>query len=515
MSRQVEHYDKRLERMNLKALPVDSLLPLPTRLWPPENARLLEEFATWLKEGGAGEHATETIYLPAAALSLGLNPRPHTRLNLTSDLEKAQTFVRLCGVSENKVKITGHGAEKFRRFLRFKRGLGEVIRIKTFDVAAHTQGLPTWLVQELTRYQLHLQKNWRVARVFEQTCNFWNQHLHVWKFLCFGKGVCELADIQRDHIFDLMAADTQKGYAVATINVRIQLWKGFLHFLRAKGTEVPQWMLLVKTLKQPDSLPRYLPDDEIARLRNAIEQDVRSAVGSCALRDAQLIRAAFYLLWHCGLRLGEAEDLLLEDIDFPARRITVRNGKGQKDRPGYLTDVTLLAIREYLALRGPGEAGNLLLYAHAPMHKELIHRRLKALGKRLGIKVCPHRLRHTAATELLNVGCEITTIQKVLGHKSLDTTLRYARAYDVTVADSFYAAMEKIEERLAIEPEEEEPGRDTAPLCPEDEVVKVQVLFWIERLAGEELSLGDRRMIATSLKQALFRELPRVGLPAG
>ena len=512
MSAQCEQYDKRLERMDLDNLPAGSPLPLPTRLWPPENALLLEEFASWLKEGGAAEHPSETIYLPAAALILGLNPRPHTRLNLTSDLEKAQAFVRLCAVSENKVKITGHGTEKFKRFLRFKRGLGEVIRIRTFDVAAHTQGLPAWLVQQLTRYQLHLQKNWRQARVSEQTCNFWDKHLHVWKFLCFEKGVSELADIQRNHIFDLMAADTQKGYAVATINVRIHLWKGFLHFLRTTGMEVPQWMLLVRTLKQPDSLPRYLPDDEITRLRDAIEQDVRSAEGSCALRDALLMRVSFYLLWHCGLRLGEAEDLLLEDIDFPARRITVRDGKGQKDRTGYLTEVTLLAIREYLALRGPGEAGNLLLYAHAPMHKELIQRRLKALGKRLGIKVYPHRLRHTAATELLNSGCEITTIQKILGHKSLDTTLRYARAYDVTVADSFYAAMEKVEERLAIEPVEE-------IVEEKDEIIKVQdqaqVLFWIERLAGEELSRGDRRMIAASLKQALFSELPGIGLPAG
>ena len=501
MNALTEQYDRRLERMNL---PAGSPQPQPSHLWPPENIRLLEEFAAWLHEGGAGEHATETNYLPTAALILGFNLKPHTRLNLTTDLEKAQNFVRLCGASENKVKISGHGTEKFRRFLRFRRGLGEVIRVKTFDVAAHTQGLPAWLVQELTRYQLHLQKNWRVARVFEQTCNFWDKHLHVWKFLCFEKGVRELADIQRGHIFDLMAADAQKGYAVATINVRVQLWKGFLKFLQSNGTQVPQWMLLVRTLKQPDALPKYLPDDEMARLREAIEHEFSEAQGSCALRDALLNRAAFYLLWHGGPRLGEAEDLLLEDIDFPGRRITVRNGKGQKDRTVYLTDVAVAAIREYLQVRGSANAENLLIYSHAPMNKELIDRRLRALGKTLGIKVHPHRLRHTAATELINANCELTTIQKVLGHKSLDTTLRYARAHDQTVADSFYAAMERVDERLAIESEDE--ALEDTPLCPED--VKVQVLDWIERLAGEELSPADRQMIAESLKQALFGGLP-------
>jgi integrase len=508
MSALTEQYDKRLERMNL---PAGGLLPQPTRTWPAENIALLEEYAAWLHEGGAGEHATQTNYLPTAALILGLNLKPHSRINLTADLEKAVDFTRLRGLSANKIKTTGHGAEKFRRFLRFKRGLGEVIRIKSFDVAAHTLGLPEWLAQELIRYQLHLQKNWREARVFEQTCNFWDKHLHVWKYLCFEKGVRELADIQRSHLIDLMAADTKKGYAVATINVRIQLWKGFLNFLRTNGLEVPPWMFLVKTLKQPEALPKYLPDDEMARLREAIEQGVAGASGSCALRDALLTQAAFYLLWHGGLRLGEAEDLLLADIDFPGRRLTVRNGKGQKDRTVYLTDVAVAAFREYLAVRGPANAENLLIYSHAPMNKELIDRRLRAIGKRLGIRLHPHRLRHTAATELINANCELTTIQKVLGHKSLDTTLRYARAHDQTVADNFYAAMERVDEALAIESEEGQ--LEDAPLCPED--VKVQVLAWIEILAKVDVSHNDRQMIAASLKRALFRDLPGGGLPAG
>ena len=140
------------------------------------------------------------------------------------------------------------------------------------------------------------------------------------------------------------------------------------------------------------------------------------------------------------------------------------------------------------------------------MNKELIDRRLRAIGKKLGIHLHPHRLRHTAATELINAKCELTTIQKVLGHKSLDTTLRYARAHDQTVADLFYAAMERVDEKLAIESEDD--MLDDAPLCPED--VKLQVLAWIEQLSWEELSPDDRQMIAASLKRALFG-----GLPAG
>ena len=140
------------------------------------------------------------------------------------------------------------------------------------------------------------------------------------------------------------------------------------------------------------------------------------------------------------------------------------------------------------------------------MNKELIDCRLRAIGKKMGIHLHPHRLRHMVATKLINAKCELTTIQKVLGHKSLDTTLRYARAHDQKVADSFYAAMERVDEKLAIESDDE--AEEDEPLCPED--VKVQVLDWIEKLAGEELSPADRQLVAASLKRALFD-----GLPAG
>ena len=79
--------------------------------------------------------------------------------------------------------------------------------------------------------------------------------------------------------------------------------------------------------------------------------------------------------------------------------------------------------------------------------------------------------------------------------------------------------MERVEQRLSIEPVEEEPGKDAAVQCLEDEIIKVQdqaqVLSWIERLAGEELSPADRQLVAATLKQVLFKGLPGVGLPAG
>ena len=68
-----------------------------------------------------------------------------------------------------------------------------------------------------------------------------------------------------------------------------------------------------------------------------------------------------------------------------------------------------------------------------------------ASAGRTGIPVYAHRLRHTCATQLLNAGCRITSIQKFLGHKRLNTTLVYARANDRTVADDYYTVMTSVE----------------------------------------------------------------------
>ena len=66
----------------------------------------------------------------------------------------------------------------------------------------------------------------------------------------------------------------------------------------------------------------------------------------------------------------------------------------------------------------------------------------------MGVKFKIHGLRHTGATQLLNAGCPITSIQAILGHKKLETTLIYARVHDQTVENDFFRAMNHLECKL-------------------------------------------------------------------
>jgi integrase len=179
-----------------------------------------------------------------------------------------------------------------------------------------------------------------------------------------------------------------------------------------------------------------------------LEERVMGAQKPAQLRDALLDRAAFYLLWHGGLRLGEVEDLRLSDLNLSRQQLVVRQGKGMKDRTVYLTEVATNALVAYLDVRGQGHSDHLFLYRHRRLCRGLVHNRIKAAGKRTGVKVTCHRLRHTCATQLVNAGCRITTIQALLGHRRLNATMLYARVRDRTVAEDYYAAMAVIERRL-------------------------------------------------------------------
>jgi hypothetical protein len=215
-------------------------------------------------------------------------------------------------------------------------------------------------------------------------------------------------------------------------------------------------------------------------------------------------------MWHGGLRLGEVEELRLEDLDLPNRKLMVRQGKGRKDRAIYLTDTAVQAVREYLNVRGEGADDHVFLYRHRPLAKELIWARTRAAGKRVGVKVTPHQLRHTYGTQLLNAGCKITSIQQLLGHRKIGSTLIYARVHDETVATDYYAAMARIEKHLEI------PAKTSA----QDEIVQepmsldlfthAHLLNLIDQLAVPQLEVDARLNLIEQMRGLLKNQAPQL-----
>jgi site-specific recombinase XerD len=489
-------YDQALQYARDRDLPPEAPRPRPTDDWPVENVTLLEQYAEWLAGGGHSEAVIRTIYIPMAGHVLGLSLKPHPLLDLEADLPPALAYVQAKGAGPDWTDVCRNALLKFRRFLLHTRGQLE-FKAKPYAPAPHTEGLPKWLVEELVRYQHVCQRNWRPARLDENVRRFWSGHLRVWRFLCEQRGVQQLADVRRKHLYDYADHRLGLGSAVTTVNADLRGFQCFMAFLQEQEFRVPQALLRIPGLKQPERLPKYLTDEQVRALRDDFERRVVEARFPHQHREALLDRAVFYLLWQGALRKGEVEELRLEDLDLPGRKVSVRNGKGLKDRTVFLTDTAVLALRAYLAVRGQGPTDHVFLYRNQPLGHCLIHGRLQASGERAGVKVYAHRLRHTAATQLLNAGCPVTSIQKLLGHKKLNSTMLYARAHDKTVEADYFAAMGRIEMRLELVEE----GESAAEAVHESE--RRQLLTLAEQLFAPELTLETRLDIAAQMRGLL------------
>ncbi len=444
-----ERYDTALRRgRKPSSLPPGYVEPQPTAAWPSENVRLLERYRSWLVQGGTARSVITQHRIPMAGHVLGLNLKPHQQLDLEADLEKAMAFIEAKRPSQSRQRNCRLSLEWFRRFLRQERELATPNEVATYGNAARYQeGLPEWLLEQLEKY-LHVRRaNWRPSRLAVSTYQFWQKYTRVWRWLYKQHAIEALTDIQRPHLHAYMDEMLAAGYAVSSVNQDLYAFQAFLRFLQQRGHAVTPTLLTLRGLKQPDRLPRFLTDEQVRLVRDDLTGRAAARTPG-RIRDGRLDLAAFYLLWQGGLRVCELEDLTLGDLYLEQRRIIIRQSKGMKDRTVYLTEAAAAALEAYLEVRGPGNSDHLFLYRHKQMSKDLARCRMKAAGKRTGVKVTPHMLRHTFGTHLVNAGCRITTIQSLLGHRRLNSTMVYARVHDQTVADDYYAAMAIIESQL-------------------------------------------------------------------
>ena len=164
--------------------------------------------------------------------------------------------------------------------------------------------------------------------------------------------------------------------------------------------------------------------EEMARFLDSIDPDAL-----CGLRD----RALFELLYSSGLRVSEAGTLTIEDIDFDGRLMLVK-GKWGKDRIIPFSKVAAVFLKQYLAGREKSKSERVFLGAKGPFKGSSVSERFRCLLKRFGMAragLVAHSIRHSIATHLLEAGVSIRYVQALLGHESIETTVRYTHTlYD-------------------------------------------------------------------------------------
>ena len=331
--------------------------------------------------------------------------------------------------------------------------------------------LPSWLTDRLDDFLAHQQRRWKSSQRHHHARARSKALRQIWNWLVTERSVSGWATLTRQDIQAYIEMRLRTGVAASTVNRQLRdLWS-FLHFVEEQDVAIPPSVFRVERIKEEKPLPRFLDEGDYQRLERQILADTQN--GS---RDDLLDRAWFYLLAHTGVRLGELCELRLGDLDLVGRRLAVRQGKGLRDRVVPLSGTVCQALDGYLQVRGEAASDHLLVLRQEPLKATLVPFRLGRYGDTVGVDVSPHRLRHTLATRLVNAGMDIVSIQRLLGHEKLDTTMIYSHVHDVTMERDFRRAMN----RLAAG--QEQPGTGTDSLA--------DVLFSRARVSASQLPQG-------------------------
>jgi site-specific recombinase XerD len=186
-----------------------------------------------------------------------------------------------------------------------------------------------------------------------------------------------------------------------------------------------EWLDIVKP-PQVKHIPDILSPEQVGQL----------------IRNTQKrrYRVFFFTLYTMGLRLSEALNITISDIDSKMMQLHVRDGKGGKDRILPLPEQTLYALRQqwkvdrHPRLLFPAIGVNV----DVPMDKGSVQKALKKVLKACNInkRISPHSLRHCFATHLLERGLDLRSLQLLLGHHSLNTTARYTQLTQLKQKDN-------------------------------------------------------------------------------
>ena len=228
------------------------------------------------------------------------------------------------------------------------------------------------------------------------------------------------------------------GASAATLQRKAACLRSFYRHLRREGTIDHDPTAELRGPRRAQRLPGVLSRDEVGRLLSA-----PAGSSPSTLRD----RALLELLYACGLRASEAVGLTLDDVDVQEELLCAR-GKGSKERLVPIGREAIAALRAYLALGRP------VLVGLSPERHLFVNRRGGGLSRQglykivqgyadaVGLKdrMSPHTLRHTFATHLLAGGCDLRTLQEMLGHADIATTQLYTHLSTERLRDVYFDA---------------------------------------------------------------------------
>jgi len=242
----------------------------------------------------------------------------------------------------------------------------------------------------------------------------------------FGDAAIDIAALEPDQVRDFFAQQAKLYSKPASTGTVIASLRGYFRYRVSLGDAVQG---LIGVLSYPanwqlSSLPKTLTPEEVEQLVNSLGKQGRS------LRRADaIVRCALDL----GLRSGEIAHISLDDIDWRAGTITLRHTKGRRDDVLPLPATTGAAIVAYLEQERPKTRNRAVFVRHQtprgePVGPDLVRKAIRQAFAHAGLPYTrSHLLRHSMANRLLAGGASLKEVADVLRHRSLNTTMIYAK----------------------------------------------------------------------------------------
>ncbi len=216
---------------------------------------------------------------------------------------------------------------------------------------------------------------------------------------------------------------TKKNNSTRTQARSLAAIRQFYNFISDKFENIDNPTSKIESPHVEKTLPDFLTNKEVDQLFNSIKED-----DIYELRD----KAIFELLYSCGLRITEAIEILLDNVDYDNKYIKVL-GKGNRERIVPIGDEAIRLIRKYTRDSRSRISGNqdceylFISKKGSKLNRKSVWRLLKNYVSRININknITPHTLRHSFATHMIENGADLRSVQELLGHMDISTTQIY------------------------------------------------------------------------------------------
>ena len=241
-------------------------------------------------------------------------------------------------------------------------------------------------------------------------------------------------EVEYEDLMGLFDHYEKKKLTAKSIRRHISTLKGFYKYLNSKEITLNNPFNYVNLPKKEIKLPRYLSYEELLEIFHNLEIKT-----NYDLRDRLILE----LLYATGIRVSELVNIKIDDIYMSNQSIKVF-GKGSKERIVYFNDICKKILEKYLKIYKEINIKNLDYLILNTKGDNITTAGISYILNQIIKKICfdkhitPHMLRHSFATHLLNNGCDLLTVQELLGHASISTTGLYTHVTLDHIKDVYY-----------------------------------------------------------------------------